>query len=103
MCIRDRNGATQNQLKIMKKLVLPLVFFLLSGCYYDSEERRIYDYKLCNCDEQFSKCRISNNEQTLYIYQSKFFFRESYAPKTLFGIILCCERQYLQLDQEWSS
>jgi hypothetical protein len=27
-----------NQLKNMKKLILPLVFFILSGCYYDSEE-----------------------------------------------------------------
>lgn len=38
----------------MKKLVLPLVFFILSGCYYDSEEA-LYGSPNSVCDTAVTK------------------------------------------------
>ena len=38
----------------MKKLVLPLVFFILSGCYYDSEEA-LYGTPNTVCDVTVTK------------------------------------------------
>ena len=34
----------------MKKIILPLVFFILSGCYYDSEEALYGKPGACNTD-----------------------------------------------------
>jgi len=39
----------------MKKLVLPLVFFILSGCYYDSEEALYGKPGTGVCDTSVSK------------------------------------------------
>jgi hypothetical protein len=38
----------------MKKLILPLVFFILSGCYYDSEEA-LYGTPNTVCDVSVTK------------------------------------------------
>lgn len=37
--------------KNMKKLILPLVFFILSGCYYDSEEALYGKPGACNTSD----------------------------------------------------